>query len=236
RDNLESEMRIEAYLLKGSVLAILGDPVAAERPFRRLILLSPNYELADGTSPKIMGVFRKVQAEENAIREEARRFELARIIASLKVEGTAPERTQGGQPLEFQYKILDPQQSLDRVAIQYRREGDLAFSSLALQLDKQGFWRGTIPGEWTASPQGFVFQYFLSSFAADSTPLIQSGSSSEPLELSIEAGEVDQGPPFYRTFWFWSAVGAAVVATGIATYIAVEDARSLPDSDLTFRF
>ena len=47
-----------------------GAPVDAEGPFRLLLRLNPGFVLPAQTTPKIVAVFRKVEAEERAIFEQ----------------------------------------------------------------------------------------------------------------------------------------------------------------------
>ena len=62
-----TEQKLDAYLLKGSSLVIIGNPVDAEIPFRSVLRLSPNHELPSNESPKIVSVFKMVKQEEQAI-------------------------------------------------------------------------------------------------------------------------------------------------------------------------
>src|SRR5688500_10600093 len=64
------DQKLDAYVLEASCLAIVGDPVEAEQPFRLLLRARPDFDLAVETAPKILAVFRKVQGEERAIKEQ----------------------------------------------------------------------------------------------------------------------------------------------------------------------
>ena len=68
--NLTPDQKLLAYLLQAQSLAIVGDPVDAERPFRLLLRVQPDFALPPDTPPKITGVFSRVQTEENAIRDQ----------------------------------------------------------------------------------------------------------------------------------------------------------------------
>ena len=55
------DQKLAAYQLQGSALAIIGDPVDAERPFLLLFTVRPDFTLPDDTPPKIKSVFAKVK-------------------------------------------------------------------------------------------------------------------------------------------------------------------------------
>ena len=161
RAEADIEQRLDAYLLQGSCLAIIGDPVEAEKPFRFLLRGRPGFDLPPETAPKILAVFRKVQVEERAIVEQLRELERARLVKELELSGGVPEEAVGGRPLPFEFRLRDPRGVVAAVQLQYRRRGEPSFSSLALRRDESGAWRGALPGEWTASSTGFALEYFL---------------------------------------------------------------------------
>ena len=78
--NLTPDQKLQAYLLQAQSLAITGDPADAERPFRLLLRVQPDFNLPEDTPPKITGVFARVQSEENAIRDQVYRLARARKI------------------------------------------------------------------------------------------------------------------------------------------------------------
>ncbi len=101
-------LRTEAYFLLGSALAITADPVDADRPFRLLLRLRPEFEAPAGTPPKILAVFRKVQVEERALAEQLSSAQRAELIRGLSLIGEHPKAGRGGQPLRFAYRLRDP--------------------------------------------------------------------------------------------------------------------------------
>ena len=52
RPNVPIEQQLDAYLLQGSAIAIIGNPVEAERSFRLLLRGRPSYELPASTPPR----------------------------------------------------------------------------------------------------------------------------------------------------------------------------------------
>jgi hypothetical protein len=223
-NDLTLEQKLDAYALQGSALAIVADPTDAEKPFRLLLRARPEFNLPDATPPKILAVFRKVQVEERAIVEEVTALQRQRLAATLKLSGEAPAHRRGGRPLVFRYRLRDPQGAVDTVRVQYRKQGDAEFTSLPLVRDDAGVWLGRIPGEWTASAQGFELQYVVVG-ADDKGTLVSLGSPATPLSLAVAPGEVDKNAHPVPAWGFWTAAGATTLAAATAGVLAGVTAR-----------
>lgn len=230
REDVPVDLRMEAHLLLGSALCIVGDPVQAEKQFRFLLRGRPDFEMAANVSPKIVAIFRKVQAEENAFREQLAALEHERTVASLAIETTPPAEGEGGKPLAFDIRLQDPSRAVDKVNVFYRRQGEPAFSSLALKLDDEGIWRGAIPGEWTANDDGAQVEYYLTTVGRRGEKLLAQGAPDSPQRIVLAPGSVDV--PLYREPWFWALAGGVAIALGVTTWVLIDNARSVPDSPL----
>lgn len=226
------EQRLDAYLLQGSSLAIVGNPIDAEKPFRFLLRGRPDFDMPPETPPKILAVFRKVQVEERTIREQMQELERKRIIEQLVIEDAEIEEATGGQPVVFDVAVRDPRGAVAKVAVRYKRDGQAEYSVLPLTQDASGRWRGEIPGEWTENDDGLVMQYFIGTAGNDGSPLLDRGSESAPLTVDVAPGSVGDGAPFYQTFWFWGltvvTAGALAASGGAVAWLASQP----PPSDL----
>ncbi|MDP7040803.1 MAG: hypothetical protein QGI45_16735, partial [Myxococcota bacterium] len=129
------EDRMQAYYLLGSALAVIGDVVNAEKNFRYLLRGKPDFDVPPKTTPKIVAIFRKVQAEEQSIRQQVRALELKRLRESLTLENLSAEVLTGGYPLEFKLRLKDPRQAVEAMRVHYRKEDQGDFSALALKPD-----------------------------------------------------------------------------------------------------
>jgi hypothetical protein len=207
RTDLTIEQKLDAYALQGSALAIVADPIDAEKPFRLLLRARPEFNLPDSTPPKILAVFRKVQVEEKAILDEFAAIQRQRLAATLKLTGDAPGDARGGRALRFRYRLRDPQGAVESVRVQYRRKGEGEFTSLPLKRDDEGEWAGRIPGEWSANEGGFVLEYVVVA-GDDKGTLISLGSTSAPQTLDVAAGQVDKNAHPVPAWGFWTAAGA----------------------------
>lgn len=232
RPGVPIEKQLEVQLLKGSCLAVVGNPVDAEKPFRLVLRGRPDFDMAPDTPPKILAVFRKVQVEERAIRQQLRELELRRVVQSLSLTGDHPQQGLGGEPVPFRYRLRDPRGVVASTHVLYRRQGEKGFSSLALRQDEQGFWSGQLPGEWTANDSGLVIEYYLRTADAGGNALLEVASLANPLLAVVAAGEVRERRPITRSPWFWSAVGTAVAAAATASFFWHAQATRVPEGDL----
>lgn len=212
--NADPALKAEAWLLEGCTRAITQDLVDAEKPFRKLLRLKPEFELPPKTAPKILAAFRKVQAEEKAFAAETRQAERARIIAGLKLVDAPPETAKGGRAVPFALRLFDPNGAVAELVVPYRRAGEPTWSSLALVRDETGTWRATLPAELTVNDAGLRLEYFVETRDAKGTRLLMKGAEASPLLLEVAPGQLP--PPRLKSpAWFGIATGATV-ASGVA--------------------
>ncbi|HEY3450625.1 MAG TPA: hypothetical protein VGK67_29990 [Myxococcales bacterium] len=212
---LDSETRLDAYLVQASSLAIAADTQASEVSFRLLLRARPDFELPRSTPPKILGVFKKVKAEENAIADQVRSVARKRLVEGLKLVGEPPSKAVGGRPLPFSFRLRDPTSAVTIFDVPYRRHGDGGYSVLALQRDPEGAWKGTIPAEWTASESGFELEYYLSAHD-EAGPLVGRGEAASPLRLAVSPGQVEHALPKPVPRWALYVLSAGAVASAAA--------------------
>lgn len=205
------EQRLDAYLVQGSSLAIVGHPIEAEMPFRFLLRGRPDFDLPADTPPKILAVFRKVQVEERAIRDNLAAHVRRDLVRTLAIDGLPQGSARGGFPLRFELRLTDPKNAVRGVRVDYRRAGRAAFSSLALEPHAPGRWVGEIPGEWTADEAPYLLEYRVHTVDADGAPLLTLGGE-RPLTAAMEAGSVADATPLLQSWWFWGSVAVATTA------------------------
>jgi hypothetical protein len=209
-DAVPIDTQLDAYVLQGSCLAIIGNPIDAEAPFRRLLRGRPDFELPNDTPPKIMQVFRKVQAEEQAIARQMEELTRGRIVKQMQLLGAPPEKLKGGRSIAFDYLLKDPALAAKTVRVQYRKKGQPAYSSLALASAPGGHWKGEIPGEWTANDGGAQVEMYVETLD-DKGPLLTLGSAQSPIVKDIAPGQVDRSaPPPLPPWSIWVGAGTTV--------------------------
>ncbi len=211
------DQKLDAYLLQGSAFAVVGDPIEAETPFRFLLRGRPDFDLPPETPPKILAVFRKVQVEEQAIVQTTRALERLRIIRTLELETNVAKTSEGGDPLPFVVRLRDPRGAVTTVKVLYRKEGERAWSALALQPDGGGEWANVLPGASTASDDGFILEYYFSTADTDGQELLVRGTAEQPYRTEVSPGSVKTtASAFYQSPWFWGAAGVVVMAVAVS--------------------
>ena len=187
--NLTPDQKLQAYLLQAQSLAITGDPSDAERPFRLLLRVQPDFNLPPDTPPKITGVFSRVQTEENAIRDQVYRLARARKIEKIKINGSAPADGKGGTSVWFTFTLDDPDESVTAMKVGYRRLGEGEYSTLALKKKDNGEYKGFIPADWTESETDFKVEFYVETQDRDG-PLRRMFTQEEPGLIDLEKGMI----------------------------------------------
>lgn len=207
---------IEAHRLQGSALAGGDQAIEAEKPFRLLLRLQKEFELPPSTQPKILAVFRKVQAEERELQRQSRALGRERLMAGITLVGEPPARGFGGYPLRFRFQLRDPTGAVESVLVPYREQGQPTFSTLALERDDLGGWRGVLPGDVTANPSGKALEFYVEARDGEGS-LAGKGRAQEPLRIDLSPGtSVRERPPPLSPWLFWTGVGTTLAA-GVAT-------------------
>ena len=216
--------KLLAYQLQGSSLAIIGDPVDAERPFLLLLSVRPDFSLPEDAPPKIVSVFAKVKGEFDALRAIQEAQQRKELAATITIDGAIPDAAAGGSALRFDFGVEDPRGVVKSVRVQYRRQGEPEFLGLPLRRAVSGRWVGAVPGEWTASDSGFVMEATV--VVSDTKgPLKKLG---EPfVNVNVSAGALERQRPVPLWVFGTSAglTGAvAVGAAGVTVATAVQNA------------
>lgn len=206
------DQKLVAYQLQGSALAIIGDPVDAERPFLLLLSVRPDFTVPDDTPPKIKSVFAKVKGEFEAVRDAQEAQQRKELTATIEIMGALPGRVEGGRPLRFAFDVADPRGVVKSVRVQYRRQGEPEFLGLPLRRSPSGAWTGVVPGEWTASEGGFTMEATVV-VADQKGPLKQLGAPFTAVPVAAGALERQRPVPLW-------AFGTSAGLTGVATLAA----------------
>jgi hypothetical protein len=222
--DISLDEKLLAYQLQGSALAIIGDPVDAERPFLLLLSVRPDFSLPEDAPPKIVSVFAKVKGEFDALRAIQEAQQRKELSATITIDGAIPDTAVGGSALRFEFGVQDPRGVVKSVRVQYRRQGEPEFLGLPLRRAVSGQWVGVVPGEWTASDGGFVME--TSVVVSDQKgPLKKLGDPFATIQVS--AGELERQRPV--PLWaFGTSAGvtgvAALAATGVTVATALQNA------------
>lgn len=232
RPDATLDHKLAAYRLQASCLAIIGDPIEAERPFRLLLRARPGFDMPPDTPPKILTIFRKVQTEERALAEQMRAFERQQLIDSISFEGAPTGSVDGGAPIRFTVNVRDPRGGVRSVNLHYRRATEERFSTLPMKSCPSG-WCAEVPASWTESEHGFLMHYYLATADDSGQPLKRFGGPDSPHGIQVAAGRIRADVPFYETAWFWSTIAGVAVAGGaVATAVVLTRGSDVPETTL----
>lgn len=231
RGDLADDQRVEGLWLLGSALVIVADTSAPD-VFDELLRLRPAFEAPAGTERKVAIAFADAQKRIRA-QGDARR---GAAVRDMVIESPEIAAINAGDPLVLEFAIRDPNRVVSGAAVKYRLATSAEFLSLTLTPPVAGSdrWSGQVPGEVTAGKGGGDLQWFLTTTDAAGEPLIGVANAMAPRSVHIAKVASSDSRPFYKTWWFWTAVGVgAAAATTTAILVSrSSDGASVPDSDL----
>jgi tetratricopeptide (TPR) repeat protein len=210
---MSTSARVDAYEILGLANLVLGHENRAREAFRRLLALSPSHRLREPSgSPKLFRFFEAVRSGPPA---------------PLRFEGLSVAGLVAGKTALFTVR-LKRAPAAARVWVHYRARGQAGWQRLQLVGGPVRYRAAlTAPG----APRGAVLQFYFEAIDHTDGRLGGLGSADSPLERSVQpAPEATSGQALYRRWWFWSAIGAALV-TG-ATVGIVLGTRSTPEGNL----
>lgn len=227
--NNDPAQLVEAYSLQGLCLAALDRSEEATMAFRRVLAINPDFQLSRDTSPKLSPPFSKALATEQK---------------PISLMHTPPEvlytLSKAGLWVVLQSDSLD---MVSAIRLIFWEEGSKdRVSEVGL------IGPGKVTLKLLLEPKDGRVLYYFEAINRFGGVLSRLGNKKEPFEVRVEVGQPPvllsqvsggvppltlvsgqpysdtnkevPGRPFYKTWWFWTAVGVAVVG-GIATGIAV---------------
>ena len=197
-----------------------------------ILRLRPSYELPAGTERKVTVAFADAKARQRRA-EEAQRIAAVRAMV---IESPDIAKAAAGEPLVFEFAIRDPNRVVNSAALKYRLATSPDFLALTLRPPNDGSdrWSGQIPGTVTAGKGGVDLQWFLTTSDAAGQPLIGVADAAAPRLVHIDKAPAPAGDPFYKKWWFWTAVGVGAAAATTAVILATNsgDDGNVPQGDL----
>lgn len=233
RGDLSDDQRVEGLWLLGSALVIVADGSAPD-VFDELLRLRPTFEAPAGTERKVAVAFADTRKR---IRQQAdaQRSAYARDMV---IESPEIATVGAGEPLLLEFAIRDPNHVVRAAAVKYRLATSSEFLALSLAPPTPGNdrWSGQIPGDVTAGKGGGALQWFLTISDASGEPLIGVADAMSPRSVQIDKVVSSSSRPFYKTWWFWTAVGVGAAAAATTAILVARSSGDggggVPDSDL----
>lgn len=206
---------IELHL--GMLAGARNDEAAAEEHFRRALEVVPTVALPDGLPPKI-----------------TRPFERARAFwgdGRLHIVHEPPDRWAAGDDATLELALADDRMRLvTGVRLLVWRDRDEA-GARAYRQDGDGPFVFPVPADLLAQEGVVAYRIevlgaseaILATLADEVTLVAATGSETTPEPARSVAGghRVASPRPFYRTWWFWTVVGAAVAGIAVGTGVGL---------------
>lgn len=200
--------KVQAYELLGLSYLILDDKRRARDAFENLLGLDPGHVLRDPSgSPKLRRFFESVK-ESFVPGYQAH--------ATVTLEHSAPTSAVAGRTAEFAANVVRGERSVRNTLLRWRRAGLLTYRTVEMEGTGPLLARFTLPQDSTA----YKLEYYIEARDRGGNTVARVGSPEEPLRVTV-AGTPRRARPFYKRWWFWTAVGAVVVGGVTATAIVL---------------
>lgn len=207
RPDLSSAQRAQVYQRLAEATAVIGDLPESERYWRLVLRLDPALDLPEDTSPKILLVFRGVQAEERQLRTTLAAEERRRLQDSITLLPRLPARHQGGQALTIPVQLHDPHHGVAAVFLRHR-VGTGAYGSVPC-VQHAGVLEASIPAAQTAADAPRVMELFVEAVDDSGTPLKSAYTAESPFQLAVAPGQVPSAP-LWRQPSVWAVTGGVL--------------------------
>jgi hypothetical protein len=210
--------KVQAYELLGLSYLILNDKRRARDAFENLLGLDPGHVLRDPSgSPKLKQFFESVK-ESFVPGYQAH--------ATVTLEHSAPTSAVAGRTVEFAANVVRGERSVRNTLLRWRRAGLLTYRTVEMEGAGPLLARFTLPRDSTA----YQLEYYIEARDRGGNTVARVGSPEEPLRVTV-AGTPRRAQPFYKKWWFWTAVGAVVVG-GVTATAVVLGTESAPVGNL----
>lgn len=180
--------RHEAMFAHGWCLVVVGNISQAGSLFRAIfeedLEASPPFDI----EPRVQLLIDAARAKEKEVREARRAADKAKRIAGIHITVAPPVNLAGGERAIFIAHLVDPEQAVHSMRIDFKKERDFEFYGLPLVRQADGKWRGEIPGTYTGTANGVTLRWFVSASDAGGERLVSVGTRDAPDSLAIGPG------------------------------------------------
>lgn len=199
---LDHDANITLWEQRGIAAAYLDDETAARAAFDMLLALDPGHFLSYTLSPKATFVFEKVR---NDIK--------ARGVPALDV--TWPHGQRVGDPVPLDLEVVaDPKRFLRRATVFVRTRGDAGWRAADVALASSRDQRIVLPPIDADRPVSL--ELYLRAYDDRGNEVLTWADARRPREIPLR---YDPPTPWYRSGWFYVAVGTAIaVGVGATVY------------------
>lgn len=223
---LADDRRVEGYQYLALSYLALRRESDAKGAFKQLLEIDRSFRLSTTFSQTARDLL-----------EEARRAlpppEVTGVDtppATAQLSQTAsPAQPREGTSVSVSIIVADPGDAHERVLVHHRVRGAKSYSTVTAMRTGQGRYAATIPGMFVAPP---VIEYYVVAVDAEGAVIAAEGSEAEPLAIPVESPTAGAAP-VYKKWWFWTGIGAAVVAGTVGVLALTGGDGPSPESTVT---
>jgi hypothetical protein len=217
--------RIEALEVLGGLHASQGHNGSARQAFERLLTLDPGHQILDISVPEVvLDLFREVRSTFHP-----------QIAISIEVQ--APAVIPASDPILIEATLSGDLAGANEIVLFSRSDGERAFGRVDMRCD-----HAVCIVELLRPEEGVGIEYYIEVLAPSGFCLDQIGSISEPRRIESRGmgrretedsrGDDRGRPRWYRSWWFWTIVGALVVGGTTAAVVLAWPEETPPDGNL----
>jgi len=216
RAELDDAGRIELERLTAATALAAGEIAAAGAALDALLGLDPGWIPPESAS----SAFRDAWAEAR------RRADLSPPRLAVTAP---PDRVRAGESVKVEAAASDPS-GVDRVVLHVAM-ADGTVVDLAMPPSEGGHYRGTVPAELVVVPE---VRLWVEAWDALGNGPARWGDRDAPQRVAVLPREEEGG--LTSKWWFWTAVGAGAVATGVILAVALSGGGGSDGGDDTGSF
>ncbi len=210
----------DIYSMMGVVHVVLKNNGAAKRAFTELLKLNPKFKLDPGASPKILNFFELVK---NSFTPQAK----------VTFSGRPKVLTESGKPPQVEVEVDDPTQVVALMVLYVKTGDERVYSKRPMAALGNNRYRGTLSFDpKMVSSKILQVAYFIQAKAVDGKLLNTLGSPENPNIFTVMAsGTATVGTvetPWFREWWFWTAIGVVVAGSALGIALGLEGKTEMP--------
>jgi hypothetical protein len=199
---LDHDANVTLWEQRGIAAAYLDDETSARAAFDMLLALDPGHFLSYTLSPKATFVFEKVRNDTRA-----------RGVPALDVTWAHGQRVGDPVPIDLEV-VADPKRFLRRATLFVRARGDAGWRAADVALASARDQRILLPPVEASRPVSL--ELYLRAYDDRGNEVLTWADARRPREIPLR---YDPPTPWYRSAWFYAAVGTAVaVGVGVTVY------------------
>jgi hypothetical protein len=222
RQSKDAAVRAQAKLYLGMNYLALGNTADAERSFKDLLELDPDYVLSDLISPKVARVFDEVKQRFKVIPRLAHEPPKALDATKPVTIAVRAERMRPGYTLKLFFRVPPAQQ----------------FSSADLVPVGPSDYEASLPVALLARDRGYTLDYYAEARAGGEL-LASLRNAAQPYSAPVTVPIVQkESKPVYKQPWFWPVLvgGLAVVGGAVTTAVLLSQPKTTGDLAVTLSY